>query len=119
VVEIKGRWLVFWDTAAALDPNAAKARARHYAAGLTWAAESAGARDVVAASLTLRMVYADSADYWGPIAHAQVPMGDYIKSLAPTALAALARAMESAYLAGRSDGQRTMTATAWAAKGRV
>lgn len=116
---------LFWDTAAALDPNAARARARHYAAGLTWAGEleaaftDAGARDIDATSLTLRMVFADFADYWEPIAHAQGPVGDYIKSLDPTSLAALDGAVESAYLAGRSDGPRSMTATAWAAKARV
>lgn len=116
---------LFWDTAAALDPAADKARARHYAAALTWPGEleaafaSAGARKVVAQSLTLRMVYADFADYWDPIANAQGPVGDYVKQLAPHALAALAGAVERAFLAGRADGPRSMTATAWAAKARV
>jgi ubiquinone/menaquinone biosynthesis C-methylase UbiE len=116
---------LFWDTAAALDPAAAKARARHYSAALTWPGEleaalaSAGAKDVVATSLTMRMVYADFADYWEPIAHAQGPVGDYVKQLDAAALAALAGAVEGAYLAGRPDGPRSMTATAWAARGRV
>ncbi len=35
------------------------------------------------------------------------------------ALSALASAVETAYLAGRPDGPRSMTATAWAAKGTV
>lgn len=115
---------LFWDTAAARDPEAAKARARHYAAALTWPGEleaafaAAGARDIQAASLTMRMVYADFADYWEPIAHAQGPVGDYVKNLDPAALAALAGAVESAYLAGRPDGPRSMTATAWAVKAR-
>jgi ubiquinone/menaquinone biosynthesis C-methylase UbiE len=113
---------LFWDTAAALDLRASKARARHYAAGLTWAGEleaafaESGARDIIATSLTMRMVYADFADYWEPITHAQGPVGDYVKSLDPTSLAVLAGEVESAYLAGRPDGPRSMTATAWAAK---
>jgi SAM-dependent methyltransferase len=116
---------LFWDTAAALDPDADKARARHYAAALTWPGEieaafaAAGTKDVVAASLTMRMVYADFADYWRPIAGAQGPLGDYVKGLDADALAALARVVERAFLAGRPDGPRSMTATAWAAKGWV
>jgi SAM-dependent methyltransferase len=116
---------LFWDTAAARDPIAAAARARHYASPLTWEGElavafaAAGARDIEATSLTMRMVYADFADYWEPIAQAQGPVGDYVKALDPAALAALAGAVEAAYHAGRPDGPRSMTATAWAAKGRA
>jgi ubiquinone/menaquinone biosynthesis C-methylase UbiE len=116
---------LFWDTAAACDPSAMKARARHYAAALTWPGEleaafvAAGARDVTATSLTLRMVYADFADYWEPMLNAQEPVGDYVKQLDPAALATLAGLVERAYLAGRADGPRSMTATAWAAKGRI
>ncbi len=116
---------LFWDTTAALDPKAAAARDRHYAAALTWPGEledafaAAGVRDIAAASLTLRMVYGDFADYWEPIANAQGPVGDYVKALSPAALGALAGAVKSAYLAGRPDGARSLTATAWAAKGRV
>jgi SAM-dependent methyltransferase len=116
---------LFWDTAAALDPAADAARGRHYAAALTWPGEleaafaEAGLRDVAAASLTMRMVYANFADYWEPIANAQGPVGDYVKGLAKKALAALEAALARAYLAGRPDGTRSMTATAWAAKGRA
>jgi SAM-dependent methyltransferase len=116
---------LFWDTAAALDPKAAAARDRHYAARLTWPGEleaafyGGGVHDVAASSLTMRMVYADFADYWDPIAHAQGPVGDYVKTLDPASLALLAGAVERAYLAGRSDGPRSMTATAFAVKGRV
>jgi SAM-dependent methyltransferase len=116
---------IFWDTAAALDPKASAARARQCAAALTWPGElgaafaEAGAHDIAAASLTVRMVYADFADYWEPIAGAPGPVGDYVKQLDPAALSALAAAVESAYLAGRPDGPRSMTATAWAARGIV
>lgn len=76
-------------------------------------------RDIVATSLTMRMVYANFADYWEPVAGAQGPVGDYVKQLDSGSLAALADAVKDAYLAGRPDGPRSMTATAWAAKGRV
>jgi SAM-dependent methyltransferase len=116
---------LFWDTAAARDPRAATARARHYAAALTWPGElaaafaDAGAQDIVATSLTMRIVYDDFADYWQPIAGAQGPVGDYVKNLDPAALSALAAVVESAYLSGRADGPRSMTATAWAVKGKA
>lgn len=116
---------LLWDTAAPLDPAAAAARARQYAAFLTWPGEleaalaEAGVRDVTAASLTMRMTYANFADYWQPIVGATGPVGDYIRRLAPAALATLASAVESAYLSGRPDGPRSMTATAWAAKGQA
>jgi SAM-dependent methyltransferase len=116
---------IFWDTAAALDPEADRARARHYASPLTREREleaafvAAGLRDVEARTLTIRQRYADFADYWQPIANAQGPVGDYVKRLSPPALAALAAALERAYRSGGADGPRSMAATAWAAKARV
>lgn len=63
------------------------------------------------------MEYQDFADYWEPIENAQGPVGDYVKSLTPHRLATLAEAVRRAYLAGRPDGPRSMSATAWAARG--
>ena len=116
---------IFWDTAAALDPAADQARARHYSSKFTGpgelaaAFEAAGLRDVHAASLTIRIEYAGFADYWEPIANAQGPVGDYVKSLMPERLDRLAEAVRRAYLAGKPDGMRSMAATAWAARGLV
>jgi len=118
---------LFWDTAAALDPAANTARARHYSSPLTGPGElaaafaRAGLRDVRAASLTIRQDYADFADYWAPIANAQGPVGDYVKQLPPERLERLAAAVRRAYFAGGAgaDGPRSMAATAWAAKGVV
>jgi hypothetical protein len=70
-------------------------------------------------SLTIRIEYRNFADYWEPIAAAQGPVGDYVKSLPPDRLSTLAAAVRRAYLAGRSDGARSMAATAWAALGVV
>jgi ubiquinone/menaquinone biosynthesis C-methylase UbiE len=114
---------VFWDTAAALDPAADHARARHYSSPLTGpgqleaAFRNAGLAEVKATSLTVRMHYADFADYWEPIANAQGPVGDYVKRLTPERLDRLAAAVRLAYLAGAADGPRSMAATAWAARG--
>jgi SAM-dependent methyltransferase len=114
---------IFWDTAAALDLAADRARARHYSSPLTGPGELAAAfqsarlDEVEACSLTIRMEYRDFADYWEPIENAQGPVGDYVKSLPPDRLDALAAAVRRAYLAGAPDGPRSMTATAWAARG--
>ena len=116
---------IFWDTAAALDPAADHARARHFSGPLTGAGElaaalwQAGLGDVHAASLTIRMGYADFADYWEPIANAQGPVGDYVKRLLPEQLDRLTASVRRAYLAGAADGPRSMAATAWAARGVV
>jgi len=114
---------IFWDTAAALDAEAARARARHFASPLTREGElaaafaAAGLREVEGRALAIRMRYADFTDYWAPIAAAQGPVGDYVKRLAPEHLAALRAALYEAYCCGGADGPRSMAATAWAAKG--
>lgn len=70
---------IFWDTAAALDPDADLARGRHFSSALlrpgelVAALEDAGLREVKLVSLTIRMEYADFSDYWEPIANAQGP----------------------------------------------
>jgi len=114
---------IFWDTAAALDPVADRARARHYSSPLTGPGEltaafaAAGFDRVEGRSLTIRMEYRDFADYWEPIENAQGPVGDYVKGLTPDRLDTLAAAVRRAYLAGAADGPRSMAATAWAARG--
>jgi SAM-dependent methyltransferase len=116
---------IFWDTAAALDPEAARARARHFSSPLTREGElgaalrAAGLHAVEERELAIRLRYVDFADYWEPIAGAQGPVGDYVKRLSPERLAALRGALVEAYGCGGPDGPRGMAATAWAAKGRV
>jgi SAM-dependent methyltransferase len=116
---------IFWDSAAALDPAADAARARHYASPLTGPGELAGAlaaaglEHVHETSLTIRIDYEHFDDYWAPIVKAQGPVGDYVKSLPDERLGALEQVVRRAYLAGKPDGPRSMAATAWAARGVV
>jgi len=116
---------VFWDTAAALDEAADRARAKQLSSPLTGpgqleaAFRAAGLRDVNAASLTIRIDYSDFADYWEPIANAQGPVGDYMRQLDEGRRDRLAEAVRRAYLSGGADGPRSMAATAWAARGQV
>ena len=116
---------MFWDTAAAMDPAADAARARHYSSPLTASGDltrafaAAGLVKVEGCSLTVRMEYRDFADYWEPLENAQGPVGDYVKGLPADRLAALAQTVRRAYLAGRDDGPRALAATAWAARAAV
>ena len=111
--------------ATALDPAADQARARHFSSPLTRPGElvatlgAAGVAEVHETSLTIRMDYADFADYWEPIADAQGPVGDYVKSLVLAAIDRLRAAVRGAYLAGAPDRPRSLAATAWAARGIV
>jgi SAM-dependent methyltransferase len=97
---------IFWDTAAALDAEADRPRARQISSPLTREGEleaafrAAGLHEVTARPLTIRMHYVDFADYWQPIANAQGPVGDYVKRLPPDRHAALAAALERAYRGG-------------------
>jgi len=67
--------------------------------------------------LTIRMEYINFSEYWAPIANSQGPVGYYVKRRPPDRLESLATAVRRAYLAGNPDGPRSMTATAWAARG--
>jgi SAM-dependent methyltransferase len=116
---------IFWDSAAALDPAADAARARHYSSPFTGPGELAAAfaaaklDHVHDTSLTIRIDYEHFDDYWAPVADAQGPVGDYVKSLPADRLGALEGVVRRAYLAGKPDGPRSMAATAWAARGVV
>lgn len=116
---------IFWDSAAALDPAADTARARHYSSPYTGPGElatafaAAGLQHVHDTSLTIRIDYERFDDYWAPIANAQGPVGDYVKPLAAERLGVLEKVVRRAYLAGKPDGPRSMAATAWAARGVV
>jgi SAM-dependent methyltransferase len=116
---------IFWDTAAALDFRADIARGRHYghallrAGALGDAMRRAGLQAVEETSLTIRMDYADFADYWGPIATAQGPVGDYVRAAEPELLERIRERVRAAFLSGGADGPRSMAATAWAVKARV
>jgi hypothetical protein len=116
---------LFWDTAAGLDPGAAAARDRLFSGalalpdGLADLFARAGLADIERASLTIRMDYASFEDYWRPLLGGQGPVGSYATKLAPELRARIEAAVRGAYLSGAPDGPRSMTATAWAVRGRV
>lgn len=70
-----------------------------------------------AAALTIRMDYANFHDYWQPILAGQGPVGTYVAGLANDMRRRIEEAVRRAYCSGSPDGERSFTATAWAAPG--
>ena len=114
---------IFFDTAAALDPDAKERRARNYTRPMTRPGElqkawrSAGFKDVVETTLMLRMEFASFSDYWTPYEGSEGPAAEYVSSLTDAGRERLRDAVEAAYLDGDTDGPRSYAALAWAVKG--
>ena len=110
------------DTAAALEPEAAAFRDRFHAGlGLrpgelaeVW--RRIGLRDVCEAELTIRMEFADFADFWEPIAEGNI-FGTMLRGLPEERQALIRGRAEAAYRSGEPDGPRSFAATAWAVAG--
>lgn len=116
---------MFFDTAAAIDPNAATRRAMACTRpmsrkdGLFKAWSDAGLVDVEVDSLTIRMDYVSFHDFWSSIDGKDGPYAEYLGTLVTEKKLILRRLVEAAYLDGEPDGPRSYAATAWAVKGRV
>jgi SAM-dependent methyltransferase len=116
---------LLWDTIATLDPKAAETRDRIFSAplglpnGMVELWQAGGLEAVTRDSLTIRMDFANFADYWEPLLGGQGPVGGYVAGLDPEMQARVRDAVEAAFLAGAPDGERSLTATAWAVRGRV
>ena len=116
---------LFWDTAAGIDPRAADARDRLFAGrlalpdGLPKLFADAGLTDIQRGSLTIRMNYANFDDYWQPLLGGQGPVGTYVTSLDDDLRSRTAEAVRRSYCSGAPDGERSLTATAWAVRGTV
>lgn len=116
---------LLWDTVAAIDPVAAETRDRIFSAplglpnGMLELWHAVGLINVRRQSLTIRMDFANFADYWEPLLGGQGPVGGYVVALTPEKRAQVCTAVQAAYLSGAPDGPRSLTATAWAVKGTV
>lgn len=114
---------IFFDTAAALDANAVRRRARNYTRPLTRPGElasawrHAGIEQVVETTLGIRMVFASFADYWAPYEGKDGPGAEYVATLSASERDRLREAVRLAYLDGEEDGPRSYAALAWAVKG--
>jgi SAM-dependent methyltransferase len=116
---------MFWDTAAGLDPEAARIRARYFAGhgvrpdelASAWAA--LGLCDIEQSELTIRMEFESFRDYWEPLLGGTGPAGAYVKTLSGPRRAAFEERLRAAYESGDADGPRSFAATAWVCRGRA
>lgn len=116
---------MLWDTAAMIDEGAAERRARLFSGALAkpegllelW--RGLDLEDVRRTSVTIRMDFADFADYWEPLLGGQGPVGSYVAGLSAGKQIRIREAVEAAFLAGDEDGPRSLTATAWVVQGSV
>ncbi len=115
---------MFWDTVAAIDPGAEKARTGGYfrplaqAGELTAAFEAAGLEDVVEDTLLIRMDFQDFQDFWTPIAGGEGPLAAYVVAQSPEHQERLKQAVSAAYESGKPDGPRSFYGVALACRGR-
>ena len=116
---------LFWDTAAGLDPAAGAARDRLFSSplalpdGLPLLWRETGLSAVERSSITIRMEFADFADYWEPLLGGQGPVGSYVTELSSERRNLMEERVRAAFLSGAPDGPRSLTATAWAMRGVV
>ena len=116
---------LFWDTAAGLDPQAELTRDQLFSGalappeGLPNLFSEAGFTDVQTDSITIRMNYANFDDYWQPLLGGQGPVGTYVARLTGEVQCRIKEAVRRAYCCGAPDGERSLTATAWAVRATV
>lgn len=116
---------LFWDTAAMLDPEAARRRGRIYArptssvGALQRAFRAAGLHDVVEDEITIRTEFEAFEDYWAPTEGDDGPIAEYTRSLDAEKRAVLKEKVRLAYIDGADDGPRSYCATALVARGTV
>jgi len=116
---------MLWDVAVGIDPQARVVRDRRFTAplvlpdGLAQLFRDEGLMQVERRSLTVRTDFADFEDYWQPLLGGQGPVGTYFANLAPDLKARIKEAAFDAYCSGAADGSRSLTASAWAVRGKV
>jgi ubiquinone/menaquinone biosynthesis C-methylase UbiE len=114
---------IFFDTAAALDPNGNERRARNYTRPMTRPGElfaawqAAGFTAIRQATLSIRMEFASFEDYWAPYVGKDGPSAEYVGTLNPAQRDHLREMVRNAYVDGEPDGPRSYAAIAWAVAG--
>ena len=114
---------MFFDTAAAVLPQAVERRKGNYTRPMTRPGElatawrAAGFESIEEELLTIRMDYESFADYWAPFEGQDGPGAALMAELSPDERTLLKEKVQLAYLDGEQDGSRSYVATAWAVKG--
>ncbi|MDR6974130.1 SAM-dependent methyltransferase [Streptomyces sp. 3330] len=112
----------FWDAALSSDPSAAaRDEGRRFPlcrpGPLRTLWTRAGLDEVEVAPIDVPTAFADFADLWEPFLGGQGPAPDYVAALAPAARERLRETLRAA-VPTRPDGSITLTARAWAVRGR-
>lgn len=114
---------MFWDTATAIEPRAAERRDAATIRPMTQAGElrraflQAGFHSVTETMLTIRMDFANFADYWDPMLTGQGTHAEFLASLPQPTRDAVEATVRAAYLCNRPDGPRSFASVAWAVRG--
>jgi ubiquinone/menaquinone biosynthesis C-methylase UbiE len=119
-------WLrMFWDTAVALFPSAASARAENLFKPMSrpremhTVFEQADLCNVTETALMIPMEYENFEDLWSPYVAGEGQQGKYVMTLDERQRGVFEKAMRDAYEAGEPDGPRSFAAVAWACRGVV
>jgi SAM-dependent methyltransferase len=110
----------FWDAALALDsdvPDEARTMRFHTTGDLREVWLGAGLADVETDALVVEAAYRDFDDFWDPFTAGVGPAGAYAMSLDQDRRAALRE--ECRRRLGHPEGAFTLSATAWAIRGRA
>ncbi|MET4071368.1 ubiquinone/menaquinone biosynthesis C-methylase UbiE [Bradyrhizobium sp. S3.2.6] len=113
------------DTVAALGESGRQLRSRYCFQPMMQPGElrrtfaEQGLVEIAEMELMIRMDYQSFADYWGPIAAGEGPLGKYVAALDAAERARTDAAVRDAYEAGRPDGPRSFANIAWACRGNV
>jgi ubiquinone/menaquinone biosynthesis C-methylase UbiE len=114
-----------WDTIAAEDEEARRARHRYFFQPMMRPGEmrqcfvDQGLEHVEETELLIRMDYADFDDFWAPLAAGEGPLGKVVAALDPAKRARADAAVRAAYEGGEPDGPRSFVSVAWACRGVV
>jgi len=116
---------MFWDTLAAIEPQADVRRSAfliiptNRPQELANSFSKAGFVDVTESELSVRMEFANFDDYWIPLMAGQGTQAAYLESPPGETRQRIMTAVRNAYLAGQPDGPRSFVSVAWAARGTI
>jgi SAM-dependent methyltransferase len=112
---------ILWDIAGVLDPDVERPyfRPLNGPGELAAAWREVGLTDISETDLLIRMEYANFEDYWKSFTSGDGAHGAYVVGLPEDRRETLKQHVRRAWLGNRADGPRSMTAVAWACRGRV
>jgi SAM-dependent methyltransferase len=128
VWDVRGGYVanrIFYDTAAAIDEEGDRRRARNFTRPMTRPGElmaawrAAGFTNIRETALCIRMEFSAFDDFWTPLAGKDGPGAEYLAALPAEKRDRLRDLVRNAYLDGEPDGARSYAAIAWAVAGVV